>query len=40
MWVTILSDPDGYKLDFESSTDAPEEMTLSQWESGQKLRES
>jgi lactoylglutathione lyase len=34
MWVTILSDPDGYKLDFESPTDAPEEITLSQWESG------
>ena len=25
MWVTIVSDPDGYKLDFESPTDAPEE---------------
>jgi uncharacterized glyoxalase superfamily protein PhnB len=25
MWVTILADPDGYKLDFESPTDAPEE---------------
>jgi lactoylglutathione lyase len=25
MWVTIISDPDGYKLDFESPTDAPEE---------------
>jgi lactoylglutathione lyase len=35
MWVTILSDPDGYKLDFESPTDAPEEITLSQWESRQ-----
>ena len=32
MWVTILADPDGYKLDFESPTDAPEEITLSQWE--------
>ena len=27
MWVTILSDPDGYTLDFESPTDAPEEST-------------
>jgi lactoylglutathione lyase len=27
MWVTILTDPDGYKLDFESPTDAPEEST-------------
>jgi len=25
MWVTILSDPDGYKLDFESPTTIPEE---------------
>jgi uncharacterized glyoxalase superfamily protein PhnB len=25
MWVTILIDPDGYKLDFESLTDVPEE---------------
>ena len=25
MWVTVLTDPDGYKLDFESPTDAPEE---------------
>ena len=25
MWVTSLSDPDGYKLFFESPTDAPEE---------------
>ena len=25
MWVTSVSDPDGYKLFFESSTDAPEE---------------
>ena len=25
MWVTSLSDPDGYRIDFESYTDAPEE---------------
>ena len=25
MWVTTIIDPDGYKLDFESPTDAPEE---------------
>lgn len=25
MWVVSFSDPDGYKLDFESPTDAPEE---------------
>ena len=29
MWVTVLSDPDGYKLDFESVTDVPEETKLS-----------
>lgn len=25
MWVTALTDPDGYSLYFESPTDAPEE---------------
>ncbi len=25
MWVTSLTDPDGYRIDFESPTDAPEE---------------
>ena len=25
LWVTSLTDPDGYRLDFESPTDAPEE---------------
>jgi len=25
MWVTSLTDPDGYRLDFESETDVPEE---------------
>ncbi|HXC95441.1 MAG TPA: VOC family protein [Edaphobacter sp.] len=25
MWVTILTDPDGYKLDFESPTTLPDE---------------
>jgi hypothetical protein len=25
MWVTLIHDPDGYKLDFESPTNAPEE---------------
>ena len=24
MWVTSLTDPDGYRLDFESDTDAPD----------------
>jgi len=27
MWVTQISDPDGYDLCFESPTDAPEETT-------------
>jgi lactoylglutathione lyase len=30
MWVTVISDPDGYKLDFESPTDAPEESTYTE----------
>lgn len=30
MWVTSLVDPDGYRLDFESSTDAPEETEFSE----------
>ena len=29
MWVTSLTDPDGYRLDFESTTDAPEETEYS-----------
>lgn len=33
MWVVLLSDPDGYKLEFESSTDVPEETKLSDWQS-------
>ena len=28
MWVTSLADPDGYRLDFESLTDVPEETQL------------
>ena len=36
MWVTGLTDPDGYKLYFESDTDVPEETTYSDWKkSGQ-----
>jgi lactoylglutathione lyase len=30
MWVTPICDPDGYKLDFESPTDAPEESIYSE----------
>jgi catechol 2,3-dioxygenase-like lactoylglutathione lyase family enzyme len=32
MWVTSLSDPDGYRIDFESPTDVPEETEHSQQE--------
>jgi len=32
MWVTCFSDPDGYKLDFESMTNAAEETKLSEVE--------
>jgi len=28
MWVTMLSDPDGYRLHFESTTDTPEGTRL------------
>jgi hypothetical protein len=31
LWVVSFRDPDGYRLDFESPTDVPEETTLSQW---------
>jgi len=30
MWITSLSDPDGYRIDFESYTDAPEETLFSE----------
>jgi lactoylglutathione lyase len=30
MWVTSLTDPDGYHLDFESPTDAPEESEFNE----------
>jgi hypothetical protein len=30
MWVTSLSDPDGYRIDFESDTDVPEETVFSE----------
>ena len=31
MWVTTINDPDGYKLDFESTTDVAEETKYSDW---------
>jgi lactoylglutathione lyase len=33
MWVTGMSDPDGYKIEFESKTDVPEETVYSDRES-------
>jgi lactoylglutathione lyase len=33
MWVTMLSDPDGYRLEFQSPTDVPEETKLSELKS-------
>jgi lactoylglutathione lyase len=30
LWVTCFTDPDGYRLEFESPTDAPEETKLSE----------
>ena len=30
MWVTSVEDPDGYKLDFESYTDVPEETVFTE----------
>ncbi len=30
MWVTSLTDPDGYRIDFESKTDVPEETVYSE----------
>lgn len=31
MWVVQLTDPDGHKIFFESSTDVPEETKYSEW---------
>ena len=30
MWVTSLTDPDGYQIEFESPTDAPEESVFAE----------
>jgi len=35
MWVTSVQDPDGYKLEFESYTDVPEETVFSEPENSQ-----
>jgi len=31
MWVVGVTDPDGYRIDFESWTDVPEETKFSEW---------
>ena len=31
LWVVAFPDPDGYRLDFESPTDVPEETRYSEW---------
>ena len=31
LWVVGLKDPDGYRLEFESPTDVPEETKYSEW---------
>ena len=36
MWVTWLRDPDGYRVEFESMTDVPEDTTLSEFERSKK----
>jgi lactoylglutathione lyase len=33
MWVVGLKDPDGYRIEFESPTDVPEETKYSEWQS-------
>src|SRR5271170_5497210 len=33
MWVVGLKDPDGYRIEFESPTDVPEETKFSEWQS-------
>ena len=34
LWVTGVEDPDGFRIDFESPTDVPEETRLSEVEAG------
>jgi hypothetical protein len=31
LWVVGVTDPDGYRIDFESPTDVPEETKLAEW---------
>jgi lactoylglutathione lyase len=39
LWYTALSDPDGYRVEFHSPTDVPEDTTLSEWQRSQGVRE-
>jgi lactoylglutathione lyase len=36
LWVVSLLDPDGYRIDFESDTDVPEDTLLSECEAGKR----
>ena len=36
LWVTSFADPDGYRLDFESPTDVPEDTKLGEWVRGRR----
>lgn len=38
MWVVNFSDPDGYRLDFESPTNVPEETKYSEWSEAGKAK--
>ncbi|HEY3053658.1 MAG TPA: hypothetical protein VGK04_09760 [Thermoanaerobaculia bacterium] len=40
MWVTALLDPDGYRIEFESHTDVPEETVFQNRKSECDLSES
>lgn len=33
LWVVNVTDPDGYKISFESATEVPEETIYSEWKS-------
>jgi len=32
LWVTAVTDPDGFRLSFHSPTDVPEETTYTEWQ--------
>ena len=37
LWDTVLTDPAGYKLHFESPAEVPEETTLAEWQTANRL---